>query len=379
VTYRPGKLTTFKDDLLLSEGLDAKLIATAGEFVNDKDGNPSNIPFHGRPDAGATFPDHRPGNLEGWVYVSNSEMKAKGEGGVGAITFDKHGNIIDYRMILEGSTWNCGGGKTPWNTWVSCEESPAHMKEGRIYQVDPFGEKPAQEMTLGNDGGRWESFAYDTRNPHQPRFYATEDSDKGALARFTPLNPDLDQKWDILHGPGVSEYLVLHPTLDRESGTFSWTSNRDDAKDNARLYYRNSEGIDVYKNQLFFVCKNMRMLFELNLDDGTYTRSSTESGLFDGGPDQLKRIMEDDDALLYFTEEGGVDAGIHARDNHGRFYTVLDSPNLPGETTGLAFSPDAKYMYTAYQDVGMLYAIWRRDGLPFDEMHLDVKYHLATT
>jgi hypothetical protein len=378
VTYRPGNLTTFKDNLLLSEGLDAKLIAIAGEAVDYKDGKPSNIPFHGRPDAGATFPDTRSGNLEGWVYVSNSEIQEEGAGGVGAITFDKDGNIIDYRMILEGSTWNCGGGKTPWNTWVSCEESPADMKEGRIYQVDPFGEKSAQEMTLGSDGGTWESFAYDIRNPQQPHFYATEDHAKGGLARFTPSNPDLDQQWDILHGPGATEYLVLHPTLDGGSGTFSWTSNRDDAKDNASLYYRNSEGIDVYENQLFFVCKHFQMLFMLNLDDGTYTRSSTEFGLFDGGPDQLKRIMEDDDALLYFTEEGGVDAGIHARDNHGRFYTVLESPNLPGETTGLAFSPDAKYMYMAYQDVGMLYAIWRRDGLPFDEMHLDVKYHQAT-
>jgi secreted PhoX family phosphatase len=52
---------------------------------------------------------------------------------------------------------NCGGGRTPWMTWVSCEEE----SNGNIYQVDPSGVRKAQKMTLGSDGGDWESFAYD--------------------------------------------------------------------------------------------------------------------------------------------------------------------------------------------------------------------------
>jgi secreted PhoX family phosphatase len=277
-------------------------------------------------------------------------------------------------MVFEGSTWICGGGRTPWNTWVSCEESPG----GKVYQVDPFGEKNAQEMILGSDGGTWESFAYDIRDPMVPRFFVTEDNAKGALARYTPSNPDWNNTWDILHGAGTVQYLVLRPNQDGINGTFSWTANRSNAKQNAQLYYPHSEGIDVYGSQLFFVCKQIRMLFTLDLDGGTYKRSSTQSGLFDGGPDQLKRILNDDDGLLYFTEEGGKDSGIHARDNRGRFYTILESPELPGETTGLAFSPDSKFVYVAYQDVGMLYAVWRRDGFPFDSMVLDVKYHEGT-
>jgi hypothetical protein len=36
------------------------------------------------------------------------------------------------------------------------------------------------------------------------------------------------------------------------------------------------------------------------------------------------------------------DAGVHARDSTGRFYTIFESPEYNDETTGLAFSPDGK-------------------------------------
>ena len=164
--------------LLLSEGLRAKIIGSTGNRVQYHDGTSSAAVFHGNPDYGTTFPDERPHNRGGWVYTSNAEMEAKGTGGVGAITFDRNGNVIDYRMVLENTTMNCGGGRTPWNTYVSCEEVEF---EGQIYQVDPFGERKGQLMTLGIDYGRWESFAYDVRDKTRPRFFATEDHNKGTI------------------------------------------------------------------------------------------------------------------------------------------------------------------------------------------------------
>ena len=58
------------------------------------------------------------------LQVSNSEMRPQdpnggiGKGGVGALTFDSAGNLLHYDMILKDTTWNCGGGRTPWNTWI---------------------------------------------------------------------------------------------------------------------------------------------------------------------------------------------------------------------------------------------------------------------
>ena len=41
---------------------------------------------------------------------------------------------------------------------------------------------------------------------------------------------------------------------------------------------------------------------------------------------------------------------------------------------GLAFSPDNKYLYLAYQS-GAVYEFWRDDGKPFNGTVADTKYH----
>ncbi len=66
---------------------------------------------------------------------------------------------------------------------------------------------------------------------------------------------------------------------------------------------------------------------------------------------------------------------FRSRDEFGRFFTVLESPELTDETTGLSISPDKKHMYVAYQDNGLLFDITRADGMTFDAQTLDVKYH----
>jgi hypothetical protein len=92
---------------------------------------------------------------------------------------------------------------------------------------------------------------------------------------------------------------------------------------------------------MFLVCKNIRQLFTIK-DDGTYSNRTTISGIFDGKPDTLQRLLGDSRDLLYFTEEGGLDYGVHARDHLGR-YTILESPVYKDETTGLSSSPDGRF------------------------------------
>lgn len=121
-------------------------------------------------------------------------------------------------------------------------------------------------------------------------------------------------------------------------------------------------------------------MYILNLDLGTYESRSTEDGLFNGQPDQIVRLFDDnivdvDDTLVYFTEDGGRLAGVHARNVEGQFFTILESRRYRDETTGLSFSPDAKHLYVAYQDNGLLFDVTRSDGLPFYAKTLNVKYH----
>jgi hypothetical protein len=387
VNFNPGELTVLQNDLILSTGLTSRLLATTGQHVQyDHNHGFSAQPFHALPDFGATFPD--PENPEGgWIYVSNSEVRAHeghGKGGVGAFTFNANGQLTNYKRILNGTTANCGGGRTAWNAWISCEE----YDNGRVWQVDPTGLRAPQVITLGSDGGVFESFAYDMRDLSASAFFVTEDHIEGALQRFRPSAPNWDDPWTVLLGSGITDFLVLNPTVvNGTEGTFQWTSDRTLAKANARMYYPNSEGIDVHDGFLYFISKRHKTMITLDLDNGNYWVESTRHGLFNGGPDQIKRILNDEDSnLLFFTEDGGRYAGIHARNENGEYFTILESPTHWPETTGLGFSPDGKAMYVSYQgdgspqalpsnQIGYLYEIRREDGLPFYGRSLNVHYH----
>lgn len=369
ITYVPGDLTVQEGYLLLSTGLTSRVIAQVEEPVVYSNGIESIRPFHWYADFGATFVDDRPENPGGMIYVSNSEDFDFEWGGVGAITFDKDYNIIDYQMVLEGTTGNCGGGKTPWGSWISCEE----YEWGRAWQVDPTGQRAPQVITLGSDFGYFESFAYDIRNLDDAHFYITEDNYRGPIQRFTPHNPNWQDPWTILTGSGDIHYLLLSPLSDTQ-GQYSWTTNKQLARNNAELHYPNCEGIDISGNQMFVVSKVLKRLFTFDLDGNTYTSKSTVSGLFDGEPDQVAYILGAQD-LLYFTEDGGTNAGVHARNSLGQYFTILESPFLDDETTGLSFSPDGSRLYVAYQRTGLLFEIRRTDGYSFHASTLNVKYH----
>lgn len=354
VTYRPGLLSVIENGLLLSQGLTSRIIAQSGQYVTYSDGLNSSIPFHFRPDFGATFsvPDDATSeNQGGWVYVSNSEMPETGQGGVGAIYFDKDGNIVKYEMVLTNTTMNCAGGKTPWETFVTCEEVPYI---GQVYQVDPFGRRPPEILSLSKQqAGRYEAFAYDDRNPAIPRFFVTEDQNNGPTRRWTPFPESIDwenEPWDMLHGNGTLEYLVMTPdTTNNNTGTYEWIDNVHLARENASVTYPATEGIDRKDNLLYIVTKNLKMLYILDLDSNTYLRISTVSGLFDGHPDQVMHLVNQTDDIVYFNEDEGQEAGVHGRNAQGQYFTILEGIEWSIETTGLALSPSGHHMYVAFQ------------------------------
>jgi len=374
--FVPGALNVSSNGLLLSQGLTSRIIAVTGEvvlydFAENGGSINSTQPFHVKPDGGAVFRDLRDDNDGGWIYVSNSEKRSTGKGGVGAITFDKFGAVVDYRMVLSGSTKsNCGGGPTPWGSWISCEETD----EGRNWQVDPTGQREPGIITLGNDGGRFESFAYDMHDDVVgAQFFVTEDEDDGALQRFRPYeDANWIDPWNVLYGNGTTDFLLLDP----DEGTFSFTHDRDAAKENAENYYPHTEGIDAVGGYLYFISKELKYMYILNLRDGSYTNHSTVRGAFDGQPDAVARILNSNDELLYFTEEGSTRPGIHARSRNGLYFTILEGlEDEDDETTGLAFSPDGQHLYFAMQDAGLIFDVTRTDGLPFHGKTLNIKYH----
>jgi hypothetical protein len=359
-SFALGELTVSNLGLRLSEGLSVKIIARFGQRVPltspQSNSNLSNLKFHGNPDGAGVF------ELDdgGYMYLSNAE-NINGEGGVYGVEFDSSGRPRDYVSRLTGTTRNCAGGATPWNTWVSCEE---HGR-GQCWQVDPTGARKSVKTKLVEPaGGNFEAMAYDITDPDQPYFFVTEDHERGALRRFTPVCNVVDLSWNLLQLSGDIDYLQFNSDF-----TFQWTSSLEAGRNSAQQYYKNTEGISFDNGILSFVAKVAKEIFHLDLAKGTYTVDSTDrgalpgGGTFGAGPDQIIQFGD----MLYFTEDGGGNPGVYVSDGTDYFtlFEAQDSKFKGDETTGLAFSPDGTKLYICLQEIGYMFEITRNDGLAF--------------
>jgi secreted PhoX family phosphatase len=257
-------------------------------------------------------------------------------------------------------------GVSPWNTWVSCEETNI----GQCWQVEPNPDSPnhnSPKVTLlGGDGGNYESVAVDNKNPDKPIFFTTKDHSSGELRRFEADG----NGWDALHSGGQTTYLQF-----LDGNRFQWTTSMWAGQKSASNYYPNAEGIAYHNSTLYFVSKVAKRLYILDLNDMTYTSERTGSswvgqGSFNSQPDQIIENDMDKRKFIYFTEDGGNAPGVHVRDREGKYYTMVRA--VPGgwysgdETVGIAFSPDRKKFYFGFQDAGVLMEVTRNDGREFN-------------
>ncbi|KAL7533935.1 hypothetical protein ACHAWF_006243 [Thalassiosira exigua] len=135
-------------EIQISKGLSVRAIAWTGQPVPYANGENSELDYHEDSDAaGIISMDPTDPLNSGYVYVSNAES-GDGEGGAYGIYFDKDGNVLEYKALLTGTTDNCGGGYTPWNTWVSCEE----FEFGQCHEIDPLGRDSAEEHFPNAEG-----------------------------------------------------------------------------------------------------------------------------------------------------------------------------------------------------------------------------------
>lgn len=324
-------------------------------------GDESKLDYHTKSDAAGIIPMNPddPTGDDGYVYVTNSE-EGDNDGGVYGLYFDKDGNILDYKALLTGTTDNCGGGISPWNTFISCEE----YEGGQCWQIDPVNGR-TEKTKLGGSGGRYESVAVDNRNPDSPVFFTTEDHEEGAMRRFVADGSG----WDALHSNGDTTFLNI-----LGDGEFEWTDDEDDGRDSASEYFPNTEGVQFHDGKLYFMAKKIQRLIILDLDNMTYETEGTGKkfygeGSFGDQPDQ--NFFGPTQKLMYFTEDGGDSPGVYARSgSDGTYFTMFQAikggMHSDDETIGIALSPDHKRFYAGIQDNGYIFEFTREDGQTFE-------------
>ncbi|WP_432014103.1 PhoX family protein [Streptomyces cucumeris] len=313
----------------LPSGFSSRVIARSGQKVAG-----TSYTWHNAPDGGACFADG-----SGWIYVSNSEINPGG--GVGAVRFGSSGAITGAHRVLSGTRQNCAGGRTPWNTWLSCEE----VSLGYVWETDPWGVNAA----IRRDAmGRFKHEAA-AADPVRHVIYLTEDETDGCFYRFVPTN------WGTL-STGTLQVLQAGTAT---SGSFSWvtvpdpdgspTVTRDQVAGAKR--FNGGEGCHYANDTVWFTTKGDNRLWQLDLTNNTYELAYDDS-LVTGGNAPLTgvdNVTGSSSGDLFIAEDGGnmEICLITPADVVAPFLRVTGQSG--SEITGPAFSPDGSRLYFSSQ------------------------------
>jgi len=140
------------------------------------------------------------------AHVAGKTYDPAGAGGTTTLVISPHRELLRHQISLAGTLDNCGGGPSPWRTWLTCEETLETLEKphGYIFEVDPWhGGNPEPIVPLGRF--EHEAISFDRSG----RAYLTEDATEpfGLVYRFTPNNP-LGGKGS-LHAGGTLEALSV--------------------------------------------------------------------------------------------------------------------------------------------------------------------------
>ncbi|TYK49164.1 alkaline phosphatase PhoX [Actinomadura decatromicini] len=394
-----------KGVLDLPKGFSYKTLSVEGDPISN------GVVVPGHHDGTATFPvqgghGHGHGGRHGsTLLVRNHEQSNNGtravasaeltydpaaNGGTTTLEVDRDGNLVSQYVSLAGTATNCAGGRTPWGTWLTCEETEGFTGQtkshGWVFEVDPYGKKtkPVPLTALGRFAH--EAVAVD---PHTLTAYLTEDASKpfGLLYRFTPRAHrgayhayQAGGKLEALNIPGVPDLSVVTepgtrlraqwlPVPDPSAAATSTRKQFDTVTRSQKL-----EGAWWGHGKAYFVCSYSRKSDGAAGDHAgqvwTYDPRKNEielqlifkpGGRFDG-PDNITVSPYGGGVIL--AEDGDGEQYLIGTTRKNKPFAMARNALNESEFTGVTFSPDGRILFANRQsDPGATFAItgpWHR-------------------
>lgn len=304
-------------------------------------------------------------------------------GGTTTIIYNLKTKQIEREFVsLTGTIRNCAGGVTPWNTWLTCEETLARpdgeisKDHGYIFEVPASANsivkaKPLKAMGRFNH----EAAAVD---PKTGIVYLTEDRGDGLFYRFVPneygnlakggqlqalviINQD---KFDSRNWNSTN--IAVFDSLDARWVDINNPESPDDdlriqGFDKGAALFARGEGIHWGDNELYFCCTNggAKQLGQIfRYQPSPFEGQSTESSQ----PGKIQLFFESADESLFnfgdnltVTPQGHLlvceDQYTDEVDNHLRGITpegeVYKFARLQAQTelAGACFSPDGSTLF----------------------------------
>lgn len=204
-------------------------------------------------------------------------------GGTTTVVYDEQrGRMEAEYLSLVGTVRNCAGGITPWNSWITCEESDLKKGGEQGFLEKDHGyvfEVPASQTVKLADPvpikamGRFIHEAVAV-HPTKSIVYETEDTSDSIFYRFLPNVPGQLHQGGKLQALVIKEWpsadtrnwarLTTTPFPIRKTFDVSWIDleNVDAQQNDLRLRgyqkgaarFARAEGIWYGRNELFFAC-----------------------------------------------------------------------------------------------------------------------------
>ncbi|MDQ0988862.1 alkaline phosphatase PhoX [Streptomyces sp. V3I7] len=341
--------------------------------------------------------------IEGLTY------DPEGHGGCTALALDSRNRVLSERVAIAGTAVNCAGGRTPWGTWLTCEETEdkagtnGYTKDhGFIFEVHPTDPHRTGAVPLTAMGRfQHEAIAID---PRRGVVYETEDAflkPFGLFYRFLPNKPlggvgslRAGGRLQAMRVPGVPDLSMIQQPGTAFDG-IEWVDVPDplaastparlqDYGPNGITHAQKLEGCYWGGNCVYFVSSFAHSA------DGSAADHYGQIWRYDPqnrrltlvivfGPDtdvQLPGESPDNICLapsggLMVCEDGNGAQHVFGVTRGGEVYAMargrqnLGTPESPewGEFAGVTFSPDGDTMYVNCYTPGTTFAVtgpWRR-------------------